>query len=274
MNKNLYITTFITILITLCLSVPTAQATAYYKWTDKTGKIHITDHAPSSREAIRVEEVEVKERSQEKPRGLKGMEVGGVAVLALLERLKGIVPGELSVGDTNFSTLFAQFLFMLLFFNLCLYLIARRTHVSYAWLSWIPLVNVFPFAGAAGYSGYVGLFFLIIPILAFATGFYVPSLVWIGIIVGVAALLMFATVCWMRICVNLKSGKWLGLLMLVPYIQLLIFPYLAFKEQPVIKGVRRLRPTVITLIVWVGCVAAFVILSPDMSNSQLFQALK
>lgn len=279
MNKNISTLIFITILITSCLSVRTTRAKTYYQWTDKTGRVHITDHQPSSGEAVSVKEVEAKERLPERLRGLIGsqkMGVGDVGVLSLLERLKGIVPAELSVGDTNALTVVAQFLFMLLFFNLCLYLIARRTHVSYAWLSWIPPASVFPFVGAAGYSWYIGLFFIATPILALALAFYIHSVVFVVVDISVAvmALIVFDIICWMRICANLRSSKWLGLLTIVPYIQFLIFPYLAFKEQPVIKGVCRLRPTVITLIVWVGCVAAFAMLSPDLSNSQLFQALK
>lgn len=279
MNKNLSILIAIMILSAACLSGRTTQAKTYYKWTDKTGRVHLTDHQPSSGEAASVKEVEGKERAPESPRGLFGsqkMGVGDVDLLSLLERLKGIVPDELSVGDTSALAVVAQFLFMLLFFNLCLYLIARRTHVSYAWLSWIPLASVFPFVGAAGYSWYIGLFVIVTPILALALAFYIHSVVFVVVDVSVAvlALIVFNIICWMRICANLRSSKWLGLLTIVPYIQLLIFPYLAFKEQPVIKGVYRLRPTVITLIVWVSCVAAFAMLSPGLSNAPLFQALK
>lgn len=279
MNKNLFTVMFITISIASYISVRGAQAKTYYKWIDQAGRVHLTDHQPASKEAVSVKEVEVKERPTERPRGRIGsqkMAIGGVEILPLIEKLKAIVPGELNVGDTTAPVLVAEFLFMLLFFDLCLYLIARRTHTPYAWLSWIPLANVFPFVGAAGYRWYIGLFVLITPCLAIAFAFYMPSVefVMIDISVVVIAVIIFSTVCWMRICTNLKSSKWLGLLMMLPYLNVLVFPYLAYKEQPVIKGVQRLRPTLITLIVWVGGVAAFTMLSPDMSHTPLFQALK
>ena len=95
-----------------------------------------------------------------------------------------------------------------LYFSLCLYLIAKKLNVPAAWTAWIPILQVWAFFGSAGKSL---LWFLL---------FFIPL---VNAIVGVYL--------WMCITENLGRNKMLGLLMLIPFVNLIFLGVLAFSGQ-------------------------------------------
>jgi hypothetical protein len=94
------------------------------------------------------------------------------------------------------------------YFSLCLYKIAQKVNFEAAWAAWVPILQLWPFVGAAGKPIW-WILLLFIPL--------------VGIIIGVYL--------WMSICENLGKSKWLGLLVLVPVANLVLPGYLAFSRS-------------------------------------------
>ncbi len=93
------------------------------------------------------------------------------------------------------------------YYSLCMYLIAKKLNVAEAWMSWVPLLNLWPFASSAGKPCW------------WAILLFIP---FVNIIVIVYL--------WICICENLGRNKWLGLLTLVPVANLVLPGYLAFSK--------------------------------------------
>jgi hypothetical protein len=290
MNQNKYIVILLTILVAALLSINTAHSKTFYKWIDKRGHTHITDYPPPEGEAIKIEEFEAEEREeslQEKIQSLMesgGMDTGDVELTPeeLFQLSEGEFPFQLSepmlqmlsVFGTALSIIsFALSLLMNLMLALCIYLIARKTGVSYAWMAWVPILNMFPLFGAAGYRWYVGLLVILVPVVALIPGFFIPPLMVIITIAVAIGLFVFFINLWMRICENLATSKWLGLLIIVPFVNLFLPPYLAFKKEPALEGVRKLRPALITLIVFVVLVLVYTFAAPHFMPQQFSQPL-
>ena len=89
----------------------------------------------------------------------------------------------------------------------CLQTIARKTGTQDDWLAWIPIANTYLLIKIAGWSGW-WIFALLVPILN------------IGLVIA-----------WWWL-VSEKRGKpgWLGVLMIVPPIDLIVPGVLAFSE--------------------------------------------
>jgi hypothetical protein len=94
------------------------------------------------------------------------------------------------------------------YFSLCLYLIAKKLNVQAPWTAWIPIVNIWTLLQAAGKPCWWVLLFFI-PFVSIIVIAYV----------------------WMCIAENLGRNKWLGLLMLVPIVNLVYIGVLAFSKQ-------------------------------------------
>ena len=94
------------------------------------------------------------------------------------------------------------------YFSLCLFLIAKKLNVQAPWTAWIPLVNIWTLLQAAGKPCWWVLLFFI-PFVSVIVIAYV----------------------WMCIVENLGRNKWLGLLMLVPIVNLVYIGVLAFSNQ-------------------------------------------
>ena len=91
--------------------------------------------------------------------------------------------------------------------SLCLHIMARKTDTQYAWLAWVPIVNLYILCVIAGQSGWwVILFF--IPIVNIIFYIYI----------------------WMNIAEMRNQPSWLGLLMLVPVVNFVILGILAFEN--------------------------------------------
>jgi magnesium-transporting ATPase (P-type) len=97
---------------------------------------------------------------------------------------------------------------MYVYFSLCLYLIAKKLNVSAPWTAWVPIINIWTLLQAAGKPCWWVLLFFI-PLVSIIVVAYV----------------------WMCIVENLGRNKWLGLLMLVPIINLVYMGILAFSKQ-------------------------------------------
>lgn len=96
---------------------------------------------------------------------------------------------------------------LFLFFSLCLFLIAKKLEVSAAWTAWVPLLSLWAFVASARKSGW-WIVLLFIPVVNFFVGIYL----------------------WMCICENLGRNKMLGLLMLLPLVNLVWLGILAFSR--------------------------------------------
>jgi hypothetical protein len=94
------------------------------------------------------------------------------------------------------------------YFSLCLYLIAKKLNVPAPWTAWIPLINIWTQLQAAGKPCWWVLLC------------FIP---FVSIIV--------ITYVWMCIVENLGRNKWLGLLILVPIVNLVYMGVLAFSKQ-------------------------------------------
>jgi hypothetical protein len=90
---------------------------------------------------------------------------------------------------------------------LCLHVIATKTGADNPWFAWIPILNLFLLCEVAGMSYWwiLGLFIPVFNILAF-------TLLWVGLAE--------------------QRGKpfWVGILIIVPFVNLIVPGYLAFSD--------------------------------------------
>jgi hypothetical protein len=89
-------------------------------------------------------------------------------------------------------------------------------------MAWIPLVNLWTFVAAAGREWWWLAIIAALGALSLISG--------VGIIFG---LLNLAAIIYLWICIteNVGKNKWLGLLMLVPIVNLIFPAILAFSKQ-------------------------------------------
>jgi hypothetical protein len=153
----------------------------------------------------------------EMSKGMKGLAV----VAALMSGIFGII----------FQIAF------LIFTGLCLFRIGKKLDVPNSWIGWIPIINQFwPVVGAAGQTLKWGLIYLVaLPILVGIIGavFAAISPMLAFVILGILGLVVFGIYIylWMSVSENLGKEKLLGLLMIVPIVNLIFMGYLAFSEQ-------------------------------------------
>ncbi len=94
-----------------------------------------------------------------------------------------------------------------IFFAFCLQLIAKKTSTAHVWLAWIPIANLYLMCRVANKPPW-WLICLFIPFLN----------------------LIFIILLWMGIAAARNKPGWLGLLMLVPGVNIFIPVYLAFSK--------------------------------------------
>jgi len=95
-----------------------------------------------------------------------------------------------------------------LYGSLCLYLIAKKLNVPAAWTAWIPILQIWAFFASAKQPLWMVLLFI---------------LPFVNAIVGVYL--------WICITENLGRNKMLGLLMLIPVVNLIFLGFLAFSKE-------------------------------------------
>jgi hypothetical protein len=138
---------------------------------------------------------------------------------------KKVVPGpdiQTQVTKTPYSThrkdmplnLLVLIVYLILiivfyvYFSLCLFSIAKKLNVPSPWLAWIPIVSIWTIVSAAR-KPWWWILLLIVPIINIVIGIYL----------------------WICITENLGKNKLLGLLMLVPLVNLLFLGFLAFSRE-------------------------------------------
>lgn len=109
-----------------------------------------------------------------------------------------------------------------IYFSLCLYKIAGKLDVSAAWTAWVPLVQIWTIVAAAGKPWWWLLILVLSAIIPFAG----------PIISGIVSIYL-----WVCITENLGRNKWLGLLMIVPLVNLVWPGILAFSRAQEIPEV-------------------------------------
>ena len=110
-----------------------------------------------------------------------------------------------SVGIQVLS--FVIFLAFYVYMALCLHVIAKKTGTKYPWLAWIPIANIF--------------LMLMVAKLSFW---------WILILIVPFANFIFVIYLWMKITEARGKEKWLGLLMIIPIVNLVYEGWLAFSD--------------------------------------------
>jgi len=116
---------------------------------------------------------------------------------------------------------------MYVWFAFCLVAIARKTKVSTWWLAPLPVFN-FQVMCAAGKQGGGCFLKFLLPFIALVAG----ALAWIPALI-VVALAVWAIVwvaVWMDVCNNRGRARWLGLLIVLPVLNLVLLGTLAFGD--------------------------------------------
>ena len=98
-------------------------------------------------------------------------------------------------------------LLLYIYLSLSLHVIAKKTSITPGWLAWIPIINISLMCKIAGRPGWWFWLFL------------VP---FVNIVVAVMV--------WMGISKARNKADWLGLLLLVPVVNLILLGYLAFSK--------------------------------------------
>ncbi|MFW6243829.1 MAG: DUF4124 domain-containing protein [Desulfovibrionales bacterium] len=144
-------------------------------------------------------------------------------------------------------------LFFYFFLGLCLYCIARKLRLRYAWLAWIPVANIHTMVAAAGKPWWWTALILLTWVFP-GLGVFLPAAAVVFLVLAVVVLVLFALI-WMHICRRLRVNKWLGLLIYVPLAQWVLMAVLAFKREPVQARIPRGRILIRAVLVYVLLVA-------------------
>ncbi len=228
---------FILIALFSLLTVRETSSGKVYKWTDKEGNIHITDHPPPNSDKkqgteVLTEDVPDITFDKDLPQTLFPFLLSQAKKISLrYEKALKTLYGLPSSDAALFFIIAVILVILHCYYALCLYLFSRKMGIRSAWLAWIPLVNSFLLVDAGGKSWWWALLFMlpiagIIPPLVSLTPVFIAT----GIVI-ITDLVLIGII-WMRICYYLWLDKRLGLLIFVPVAQLILMGYLAFKQEP------------------------------------------
>jgi len=109
--------------------------------------------------------------------------------------------------------LFVVFI-LYIYSSLCIMFIAKKTAKTPAWLSWIPIGNLFLLCKIAGIT-YWWLLLLLVYIVPIA---------------GPLIFLAFCGYLWYKVALARKKPGWVGILWVIPLVNLVVMGYLAFSE--------------------------------------------
>ena len=137
---------------------------------------------------------------------------------------KGILPEKL-LSDKKAMATFAGLMVFVLFIGLiiyiycsiCLQFIAKKTNSEPAWLAWIPIANYFLMCKIAKVS-YWWLLILL--------GAFIPY-------VGAISITAFMIFLWYKIAISVNKPGWMGVLTIIPLVNLVIMGYLAFSKDEI-----------------------------------------
>jgi len=237
MKKSL--TALLIIGLVFIYTFPTCAA--MHKWVDEKGRVWITDYpAPKKSNkqhgGVAQEQSKTEDAAATQPEGDRPEQKDSIPGLASLpedvrKRINDIFQGEgSSLMSSSSIALVAGFMivFAIVFYIyicLCLFLIARKLGVADAWTAWVPVVNLWTFVESAGKSWW---WILIVALLAILS--VVPV---IGVVLGFVNVGIIIYL-WTCISGNMGKNRWLGLLMLVPIVNLFYPAVLAFsKTEPI-----------------------------------------
>ncbi|MGO9951768.1 MAG: DUF4124 domain-containing protein [Dissulfurispiraceae bacterium] len=225
------------VILLFCIFVSSTYA-AMYRWVDEKGRVWITDYpdprtakkhkqdanGPDSGQAAEQSAAQTTADQENQKKDIPGLSY-------LPENLRGhitdiIQSGGLSLMSTSTLAMISGFMviFGIAFYIygcLCLYMIARKVGVMDPWTAWIPFVNIWTFVEAAGKPWWwtaiiVGLFLsAVVPVVGIAFG-----------LLNICVVIYL----WMCISENLGKNRWLGLLMLIPIVNLFYPAVLAFAK--------------------------------------------
>jgi len=134
--------------------------------------------------------------------------------------------GKLTEKDAKMAVALAGgiFLFVIIlsfifyvYSAICLYFIAKKTNTEPAWLAWIPIGNLFLMCNVAkiNYLWLLGILGLFIPFVNILANIYL-----IGLFVYM----------WYKIAIARNKPGWIGILTIIPVVNLAVMGYLAFAE--------------------------------------------
>lgn len=103
------------------------------------------------------------------------------------------------------------------FYSLCLFKIGKKLDVPASWLAWVPVANGFwPLVGASGKPWWWIIILVVASIIP---------------IVNILSIFLFIYL-WMCVSENMGRNKWLGLLVILPFVNFVFMGYLAFSKMP------------------------------------------
>lgn len=119
-----------------------------------------------------------------------------------------------------------------------IYMLCKKTNTKAGFVVWLPLLNQTALLRAAGLPGVwalLGFMAPLIPIAVFSSQLMPPASVSGMAVVGISSMLSLASgIVWIvwcfKICVARQKNGWLGILLLIPGVNLLTLTYLAFAE--------------------------------------------
>ncbi len=101
-----------------------------------------------------------------------------------------------------------MFLALYCYMGYSLQVLSRKTNTPDAWMSWVPILNIFQIIRIAGKPLWWFILFLI-PLVN----------------------IVMAIIVWMSVAERVGKPSWLGILMIVPVVNLVIPGYLAFSDS-------------------------------------------
>ncbi|HMK60869.1 MAG TPA: hypothetical protein VK452_06955 [Dissulfurispiraceae bacterium] len=232
--KRLFIALFIIALVFI-YAFPTCAA--MHKWVDEKGRVWITDYpAPKKIKeqpgGNAQEQLKTEDAISSQPGGDRTRQNDSIPGLASLpedvrKKINDIFKGDgSSIMSSSSLALAAGFMLVFaiafyIYICLCLFLIARKLGIADAWTAWVPVVNVWTFVESAGRPWW---WIVIIALLCILSVLPV-----VGIILSIAnaAIIIYL---WMCISENMGKNRWMGLLMLVPIVNLFYPAILAFSR--------------------------------------------
>jgi hypothetical protein len=234
-----------------------------YKWIDLDGQEHITDYPPPESEKKPGTEVTVDETPKRLALDKRTFQRGISSLDHRLKRIRSQVAAQIKkfvTGVTTerspYSMLFLGLILMIHFyFAVCLFIFSQKIGVKTSWLAWIPIFNILPLLATAGRPWWWAVL-LLGPLAVFVPLVNTNLYAVLCLAVLFAIDLVLFVVIWTNVCRNLWIQKWLGLLILVPIAQLILIGHLAFKKEPFIERINRLRPALAALICFCCSMAA------------------
>ncbi|MBI3378555.1 MAG: tetratricopeptide repeat protein [Nitrospirae bacterium] len=157
---------------------------------------------PSAQEPLKVEPQKVEPlKPMQPPAGFPTFPKPG-------KEMPGVSPQMLTAMLASFGiVILAIVAIWVVYYLLCLFLIAKKLAIPAPWTAWIPVVNLWTIVTCAG-KPWWWIFLLFIPLANFLIYIYL----------------------WMCISENRGKSKWLGLLLLIPPADLVLYGILAFSK--------------------------------------------